>query len=375
MQKISYQFNCQNPALPGRGNPPLARVAKLVLIFGIVVFSVWANSVPYCLASTGSHVPHWESIQDGFRYGFPPLIEKDGLVFASGEIPIKRPDVRERILHEINYLLLDRRSKVLFWLSRADSLAPVIKPILRSYKLPQEFIYLAAIESSYSGRALSSAGAFGYWQFIKSTAQNGPAGCAEYDWKMSITNWKDERADLVRSTHAAARYLAWMNRVKKSNSDQNGEKEGFNDWLLAAAAYNAGPTRVVQRMNSFKASSYWDVPLPKETEQYVPRLIALSIISKNREFYGVQPAFNRVTSFDTLNKVLLVKDLPIASMARLLQTSPRAVWELNSSVPAEKGVFPARQGRQVISHTMYVPKGTGKKFLAQLAAQGYTKKK
>jgi len=318
--------------------------------------------------------PHLQTLQNGIRYGLPPHIQRDGLKFASVDVPISRKDVRERILKEINYLLLDRRSRVLLWLTRADSFRPLVAPIFKQYDLPSEFLYLAAIESSYDGRALSSAGAYGYWQFIKSTAQCGPAGCDKYDWKMNITNWKDDRADLVSSTHSAARYLAWMNRVKKISLDGKPEREGFNDWLLAAAAYNAGPARVIQRLNGFSADSYWDVPLPAETERYVPRLIALGIISKNREFYGVQVQPQAALAFDTVEKIRLSKDLTLAAMAKLLGTTPRAVWALNAQIPPDKGVFPARSGRTAITHTLHVPKGSGKKFLAQLAAHGYTKK-
>ncbi|MBM3303005.1 MAG: lytic transglycosylase domain-containing protein [Deltaproteobacteria bacterium] len=307
-------------------------------------------------------------------YGFPSRIEAHGLTFASHDVPLSRHDVRTRILHEINHLLLDRRSKLLAWLSRADALRHVISPILSKYGVPSAFLYLAAIESSYDPRALSSAGAFGYWQFIKSTALHGPPDSAEYDWKMNITSWKDERADLIRSTHAAARYLAWMNAVKKIDLNTQGQKSGFQDWLLAAAAYNAGPARVIQRMNLFGASSYWDVPLPSETERYVPRLIAVWIISNHRKFYDVHLPGSHSVAFDTLNDVRLVKDLPFAAMAKLLGTTPRDVWRLNSQIPAEKAVFPARSGRTVIPHTIHVPKGKAKEFRARLVANGYTKK-
>jgi membrane-bound lytic murein transglycosylase D len=318
--------------------------------------------------------PHFDTISDGFRYGFPPQIEKAGLVFASKPVPIHRRDVRNRILKEVNYLLQDRRSRVLLWMSRADSLKPVIAPILRKYGLPQDFIYLAAIESSYNSRALSSAGAFGYWQFIKSTAQCGPAGCDQYDWKMHITNWKDDRADLVHSTHSAAKYLCWMNRVKKVSINGNAERQGFDDWFLTTAAYNAGPTRVIQRLNSFGAHSYWDVPLPIETEKYVPRWIAISLISNHRDFYGVQIPLRPGVSFDVVEKVRLEKDLSFTAMAKLLETTPRIVWSLNTRIFPEKGVFPARSGRSVITHTIHVPKGTRNKFMSQLVAHGYVKK-
>lgn len=344
--------------------------AAAVAALSMVVVGFWLQPA---IAATECPAPHFNGITDGFRYGLPPNIEKSGLHFCGQTIPISRRDVRRRIVNEINYLLMDRRSLVLTWLGRADMLKPVIVPVLRKYSVPPEFLYLSAIESSYDGRALSSAGAFGYWQFIRATALCGPNGCDEYDWKMHITKWKDERGDLVRSTHSAARYLAWMNRVKKINL-RDKTSDGFHDWLLAAAAYNAGPTRVLERLNLFGASSYWDVPLPAETERYVPRLIALSIISNDREFYGVNVPPRRTVAFDTIQKVRLAKDLSLAAMARLLGTTPRAVWRLNSQIVADNAVFPAKSGKKVIDHTIHVPKGAANKFMAQLKAHGYTKK-
>lgn len=342
-------------------------MTRLSLILAALLFVV-----PHlCMGLPG----HLETLPHGYRYGFPSTVEKKGLKFAGQEVPLERRDVRERIIHELNYLLLDRRSKVVLWLGRADALRHTIAPILKKYDLPPEFIYLAAIESNFNGRALSSAGAYGYWQFIKSTAQKGPSGCDQYDWKMSITPWKDDRADIVHSTHSAARYLAWMNRVKKTATDGIPEREGFHDWFLTAAAYNAGPTRVLQRMQLYGTSSYWDTPLPKETEQYVPRWIALGIISRNREYYGVQLPPPRTVNFETVGKIILVKDLPLATVAKLVGVSPRSLWELNSSISPEKSVFPAKSSGSKIAHTIHVPKGSGRQLLAQLAAQGYTKKK
>ena len=194
------------------------------------------------------------------------------------------------------------------------------------------------------------------------------------DWKMNITGWKDERADLVHSTHSAAKYLAWLNRVKKINLNGQPQRDGFNDWLLTTAAYNAGPTRIVERLNAFGASSYWDVPLPAETEKYVPRWIALWLISKNRDFYGVKISPSGTVAFDTIEKIRLQKDLSFAAIATLLGTTPRAIWSLNTEIAPEKGVFPAKSGRRAIEHRINVPRGSRGKLLAQLAAHGYTKK-
>lgn len=338
------------------------------LLLGLMLLSVQYVCLadPVALKATAS--------SDGLRYGLPPQIERNGLRFASQQVPFNRPDVRYRILKEINYLLLDRRSRVFSWLSRADSLRPTMAPILKSYNIPPEFLYLAAIESNYNGRALSSAGAFGYWQFIRSTALCGPKGCPDYDWKRVINNWKDERADLVKSTHSAARYLAWLNRVKKVSLNGRPDRDGFHDWFLTAASYNAGPTRVIQRLNAYGTTNYWDTPLPPETEKYVPRWIALGIISSNRDFFGLKIKSGTPTSFDTLEHVKLSKDLSFADIARMLNTTPRVIWSLNSQIPFEKAVFPARNSGVIIKHTIHVPKGTGKKFLAQLNARGFKRK-
>jgi len=344
----------------------------MILLAGMVLAT--GPSIRDCRASSDCSAPHFSSLPDGFRYRFPASVEKKGLVFAGKKVPIDREDVRYRILKEINYLLLDRRSRVILWLWRFESFRSVILPILRKYRVPAEFVHLAAIESSYNSRALSSAGAFGFWQFMKATAKRGPVGNKEYDWKLSITRWKDERAGLVHSTHAAARYLAWMNRVMKVRLNGKKERDGFRNWFLTAAAYNAGPTRVVQRLNSFGAASYWDVPLPAETERYVPRWIAVGIISRNRAFYGVRIPPRERVSFDTVRNVRLKKDLTFAAMAGLLDTTPRAVWFLNSHIPPEKAVFPAKSRRGSIRHTIFVPRGTRKKFVAQLKAHGYTGK-
>lgn len=356
----------------GESHMPLVkRITSLLLaIFSVGLFSSTLQNE--CLADPVAL--NGRSSNDGLRYGLPPEIEKNGLNFATQDVPLNRGDVRNRILKEINYFLLDKRSRVFYWLSRADTLKPTIAPILKSYNLPPEFIYLAAIESNYNSRALSSAGAFGYWQFIKSTALCGPAGCPDYDWKRVINNWKDERADLVKSTHSAARYLAWLNRVKKVSLTGLSDREGFNDWFLTTASYNAGPTRVVQRLNAYGTAGYWDAPLPIETEKYVPRWIALGIISQYRDFYGLKIRPGSSASFDTLEQIKLTKDLSFTDMAKILNTTPRMIWSLNSQVPSDKSVFPARHGGVTISHTIHVPKGSEKKFLAQLEARGFKKK-
>jgi len=321
----------------------------------------------------GYSIPHFSSIRNGFRYGFPPQTRKTGIKFAGIKVPIHRKSVRDRILRQLNYLLLDRRSLVRLWLHRAHHRSSVILPILKKHKVPLEFIYLAAIESSYDSRSLSSAGAYGYWQFMKATAKKGPSTGKQYDWSMEMNNWKDERANLIVSTRGAARYLAWLNRVKKVSMSGKQDRSGFQDWFLTAAAYNAGPARVSGRMRDYGTGNYWDLPLPVETEKYVPRWIALGLIGRYRKFYGLNIDPSEKISFDRVRKVVLRKNLTFTALAGLVGSTPRAVADLNSEIKPEKAVFPAKYRGRRISHTIYVPKGKGKTLISKLRAKGYVK--
>jgi hypothetical protein len=131
---------------------------------------------------------------------------------------------------------------------------------------------------------------------------------------------------------------------------------------------------VTERLNSYGARSYWDVPLPEETERYVPRWIAVGLIARNREFYGVKIPARKPIVFDTVRNVRLKKNLSFHAIAQLLGTTPREIWRINTEIPPEKGVFPARSGRSTIKHRINVPRGTRGKFMAQLKAHGYLPK-
>ncbi len=343
---------------------------KIPIACGVIALLLFPSGV---WAEQNCLPPHFGSLRDGFRYGFPPEVRKTGLYFASERIPIHRPSVRERILKQLNYLLLDRRSKVRLWLYRAHRYSPVILSVFKRYNLPSEYIYLAAIESSYNSRALSSAGAYGYWQFMKGTAKKGPAGAKEYDWSMRMESWRDERADLIMSTHSAARYLAYMNRVRTVRIEGEREREGFRDWMLTTASYNAGPARVIQRMSQYGAKSYWDTPLPQETEKYVPRWIALGLISKYRDYYGLNLGLPKKMSYDRIHKLKLRKDLTLVKMAEMLGTTPREIWSLNTQTFWDKAKFESGSRRRPLEHTIQVPRGAKNKLLKALKKEGYIK--
>ncbi|MGK0289252.1 MAG: membrane-bound lytic murein transglycosylase D [bacterium] len=156
-------------------------------------------------------------------------------------------------------------------LKRSPHYLAMIFPILKKYDLPQELAYLPAVESNYNPKAKSWASAVGLWQFIRKTGRK---------YHLNQSYWHDERLDPEHSTHAAAKYL------KKLYLE-------FGTWELALAAYNCGERRVHReiRRNKRKGlpTDYWSLKLPKETQKYVPKFLAVTILFKNLKHYGFQP--------------------------------------------------------------------------------------
>jgi hypothetical protein len=168
------------------------------------------------------------------------------LEFAGERVPSEKRDVNERLDREFlvntywqsNGLLLIKRSHKYF---------PVIEPILEKYGIPDDFKYLAVIESGLQN-VTSPAGAKGYWQLMKGTAR---------DCGLEVNSNVDERYSLEKSTEAACQYL-----LK--------QKERFGTWTLAAAAYNVGPNGLSRRMQAQGTDDYYDILLPIETSRYLP---------------------------------------------------------------------------------------------------------
>jgi len=141
---------------------------------------------------------------------------------------------------------------------------------LKKRNLPSELALLPIIESTYRPNAVSNKGASGIWQISYVTGKR---------YGIVYAN-KDKRADLYASTQAALQYLEFL------------YKRFDKDWLLALAAYNAGEGRIsqaIKRNQSIgKNTNYWELNLPSQTQHYVPKLLALSIIFNNPEQFGLE---------------------------------------------------------------------------------------
>ncbi len=186
------------------------------------------------------------------------------IFFANERVPLENPDIWERYDKELlkntywqsNTLLLHKRAAKYF---------PVIEPILKKNNLPDDFKYLALIESGLEN-VTSPAGAKGFWQIMKSTAK---------EFNLEVNSEVDERYHIEKSSKAACDFL-------------NSAKEKFGSWTLAAAAYNMGRSGLLKQMNRQKSYTYYDLLLNNETSRYVFRILAIKEIIENPKKYGFQ---------------------------------------------------------------------------------------
>ena len=181
------------------------------------------------------------------------------------DIPIVFNDA---VQYFVRYFTTDKRKVMANWLKRSRRYVPMIKQILREQGLPEDLIYLAMIESGFNPKAYSSMKACGPWQFIYETGGR---------YGLRVDHWVDQRRDPEKSTVAAALYL-------KDLFNQ------FGNWYLAAAGYNAGEKRIEKAIERHETSDFWELSkyntLPRETREYIPRLLAAAIIAKEPERFG-----------------------------------------------------------------------------------------
>ena len=186
----------------------------------------------------------------------------DSMTFCGEQVPLDLFYVRERLERELlvnSYL----HSSTLLLLKRTTRWFPVMEPLMEKYGLPEDFKYLAMIESSLTN-AVSPSKAVGFWQFLEGTGK---------EFNLEINKEVDMRYHVEKETVAACKLLKASYRK-------------FGSWTLAAAAYNCGSGRVSKAQNEQRVDSYYDLILPEETQRYMFRILALKLITENPEKYG-----------------------------------------------------------------------------------------
>lgn len=237
--------------LAKRKNKIVLSTAGVVLLVGIIqLFS-------YYSAEDKAHHNSFRTHYKIFSLNIP-----DNLNFAGEQVPIENFDVREKIDRE---LLVNTywQSQSLLFIKRSNRWFPIIEKILKQNNVPDDFKYLALIESGLMN-VVSPAGATGFWQILEGTGK---------EYGLIINKEIDERYHVEKSTQFACDYL--------KRAYQN-----FGSWTLAAASYNMGISGLKRQIKRQKVKNYYDLLLNEETGRYVYRILAAKEIISNASKYG-----------------------------------------------------------------------------------------
>ena len=255
-----------------------------------------------------------------------PLVSRfkvpEKISLCGEQVPLERPDVRERLETEF-YSLLDRQGLLVTYIKRAARCNPIVEVILEMEKLPEDLKYVPVAESGLAFRARSPANAEGYWQFMEYTAKR---------YGLEVDPYVDERRDLTRSTMAAAAYLKDL-------------REEFGSWTTALAAYNWGEQNVARASKEQGTESYYDLYLPEETERYVFRILALKFIMEHLETFSIHVPEDERYRLPKVVEVDIRSETPIsiAILADCANTGARTIRSLNPWM--RRNVLPGGQYR------------------------------
>src|ERR1019366_3228222 len=274
-----------------------------------------------------------------------PTVDQTVKAKAEAELKSTHSDLplamTDQVAGYINYFSSRGRGTLERALARSGRYEDMIRRTLREEGVPQDLIYLAQAESGFHPLAVSRAGARGMWQFMGSRAQGYGL---ERNW------WIDERQDPEKATRAAAHHL----------KDLYNE---FGDWYLAMAAYNSGPGTVQSAVKRTGYADFWELyrrnVLPKETRNYVPIIVAVTIMAKNPDQYGLASVVKgKPVPYDA-GKISYPIDLRL--VAECVDGSASDLQELNPSLLR----LTTPKDREFELH---VPAGTANKFQSAVAS-------
>ena len=212
----------------------------------------------------------------------------------------------------VNYFTKREKARFQRHMLNGDKYSKLVRSIIRSHNLPEDLYYVGLIESGYNTHIRSHASAVGPWQFIKGTATR---------YGMRVDRYVDERRNVIKSTHAAAKYFKDLYNI-------------FGSWELALCAYNAGEYRIINAIRKGNTRDYRKLVqknlIPKETIYYIPKVAAAIYLDENRRKYGFttgqanQDLLNaeEVKLTDTFSLKKLSKDINLSFSESIFDISP-----------------------------------------------------
>jgi membrane-bound lytic murein transglycosylase D len=246
------------------------------------------------------------------------------------------PQYNAEVYRYIEYFTGAGRSVFERWLIRSGRYMTLFRDVLKKEGLPPDLVHLVFVESGFNLHARSVSAAVGPWQFLRSTGRL---------FGLTVNQWVDERKDPEKSTVAAARYLKHLYSI-------------FGDWPLALASYNAGEGTVLRAIKKQGTTNYWDLRLPRQTEDYVPQFMAVLAISRDPEKYGFDSVeLDQPMDFD---EIALKGSVDLRAIAKLADCSYEEMKTLNPAVL--RHATPGRDGVTMLR----VPRGKGEVILTKL---------
>ncbi|APR80989.1 Membrane-bound lytic murein transglycosylase D precursor [Minicystis rosea] len=239
------------------------------------------------------------------------------------------------------------KSMVAGWIKKSGRYGAAIRRTLRENGLPEDILWLALVESGFDATISSPAGAAGLWQFM-------PDGARIYG--LTVDRWIDERLDPERSTVAAARYLADLHTR-------------FGSWELAFAAYNMGYGGLLASIRKYNTNDFWELSrlesgMPLETALYVPKIVAMAIVSRNKAVFGLDDVeLEPAVSFD---KIAVRPGVSLQSIALAAGTGTERIAELNPQILAARVPPVGPTGKDDALFTLRVPVGAAPKAAKSL---------
>jgi len=252
----------------------MIRKYSLPLLIFLLSLSLLFISSSYLNTSDNIH-------QQGFnnKYNVYSVLKPDDLKFSNELVPNSSLDVWERLDKELLKNIY-WQSNTLLYFKRANKYFPIIEEILAENNIPDDFKYLALIESGFE-YTVSPSGAAGFWQIMKGTAR---------EYGLEVNYAIDERYNLRKSTEAACRYL------QKAYNE-------FGSWTMAAASYNMGINGVRRKIQKQETNNYFNLHLNDETSRYVFRIIVIKEIMENPRKYGFVFRDNDLYSYPQVKQI------------------------------------------------------------------------
>jgi membrane-bound lytic murein transglycosylase D len=310
-------------------------------------------------AGTGTPAPIDELVDMTLPKGDPRLAaqaEKE-LMRVPHDLPLT---VNDSVLQYLSYFTTVRgRATVEHGLDRSGRYNDMIRRVLKAEGVPQDLMYLAQAESAFQPTAVSRAGARGLWQFM-------PFRGEEYD--LDRTYYVDERSDPEKATRAAARHMRDLYDM-------------FGDWYLVMAAYNSGPMNVVKAVERTGYADFWELQklhaLPKQTQNYVPIIIALALVAKDPSLYGVQVAAEKPAPVDVIHPahaidLRLVADATGADLDDLRELNPEMLRSVTPNDPNFELNLPAGYAEKFVNVISQVPADKWTSWRLHTVEQGET---